>query len=101
MGFLDVLLVILIIIDSILISSKIINLKFIAKQQLLKSKYVSSSNINVGINSKFKKKYFGKFLINNLNFIKRSIEDFLRQYAVQLFNINLVNEFNEIICEKI
>lgn len=101
MGFFVLLVIILIIVGFIFINAKINNLKYRAKQQVLKNTGISSSDINASITGSFEKKHLERFLADNPNFTEESIKDLLRQYTVQLFNRNLVSEFSETVCEKI
>ena len=85
----------------IFISIKVSDLKHRATQHILKNTGISSSDIASGINSGFEKKYLEKFLQEHSNYTEDSIKDLLKQYADQIFNRNLIAEFDEKVCEKI
>lgn len=97
MGFL---LIILVIVGFIFISIKIDNLKYRAKQQVLKNTGISSSDINAGITGSFEKKHLKNFLEEHPSFTEESIKELLRNYTVQIFNRNSINEFSQTVCEK-
>lgn len=101
MGFLIFLVVVAFIVIYIFIQVKINNLKYRAKQHILKDTGISSSNINEEITKGMEKKQLEKFLAENSNFTEESIKDLLKQYTVQMFNRNQINEFSQIVCEKI
>lgn len=83
------------------ISVKIGNLKNRAKQQILKNTGISSSDINAGIAGSFEKKHLQNFLADYPNFTEESIKDLLKQYTMDMFNKNSINEFSQEVCEKI
>lgn len=101
MGFIILLVIGLFFAGFIFISIKIHNLKYRAKQQLLKNTGISSSDINAGINGSFEKKYLQKFLDENPNYTEESIKELLKNYTVQIFNRNSINEFSQTVYEKI
>ncbi len=84
----------------IFINVKISNFKYRAKQQVLKNTGISSSDINAGITSNFEKKHLDKFLTEHTEFTEKTIKDLLKQYTVQLFHRNLINEFSQTVYEK-
>lgn len=101
MGFVIFIVIALILAGFIFIRIKMNNLKYRAKQQMLKNTGISSSDINAGITGKFEKKHLQKFLEEHPSFTEESIKDLLKQYTIQMFNRNLINEFSQVVCEKI
>ena len=85
----------------IFVSIKINNLKYRAKQQILKNTGISSSDINRGMSSAFEKKHLERFINEHSNYTEESLKEELKQYTNQLINKNLVNEFSDKIHEKI
>ena len=85
----------------IFINVKISNLKYRAKQQVLKNTGISSSEINAGIVGNMEKKHLESFLQEHPEFTEQKIKDVLKQYTTQLFDRNPSNEFRQEICEKI
>ncbi len=100
MGFLGFLIIVGVIALFIFINVKINNFKYRAKQQVLKNTGISSSDINAGITSNFEKKHMEKFLTEHPEFTEETIKDLLKQYTVQLFNKNSINEFSQTVYEK-
>ena len=98
MGFL---VIILLIVVFIFISIKINNLKYRVKQQVLRNTGISSSDINAGITSSFEKKHLQNFLAEHPCFTEESIKELLKNYTIQIFNRNSINEFSQTVCEKI
>lgn len=101
MGFLVLLIIIVFFIAVIFINIKISNLKYRAKQHILKDTEFSSSSINANIQDSFEKKYLQKLLIEHQNFTEESIKEILKGYTNQIFNRNPINEFTQEVCEKI
>lgn len=100
MGFLVLLIIVLFIVGFIFINIKISNLKYRAKQHILKDTGASSSDIGATITTGFEKKHLERFLEENTNFTEESIKDLLKEYTVQLINRNSIDEFSETINEK-
>jgi NH3-dependent NAD+ synthetase len=100
MGFIVFLVIVLIFAGFIFINIKINNLKYRAKQQILKNTGASSSDISAGITESFEKKHLQKFLEEHPNFTEESIKDLLKQYTIQIFNRNSINEFSQEVYEK-
>lgn len=100
MGFLGILIVVGIFALFIFISMKIGNLKYRARQHILKGSGISSSDISAGITSSFEKKHLQNFLTEHQNFTEESIKDLLKQYTIQIFNRNSINEFSQAVYEK-
>ena len=84
----------------IFITVKINDLKYRAKQQVLRNTGISSSDISAGIDSTFEKGYLEKFLTENPTYTEESIRELLKNYTVQIFNREAVNEFSQKVCEK-
>ena len=100
MGFIIFIVIALIFAVFIFINIKIGNLKYRAKQQVLKNKGISSSDISAEITGNFEKKHLQKFLEEYPSFTEESIKDLLRQYTVQIFARNSINEFSQAVYEK-
>lgn len=100
MGFIMFIVIALIFVGFIFINIKIGDLKYRAKQQVLKNTGISSSDINAGITGSFEKKHLQKFLEEHPNYTEESIKDLLRQYTVQIFARNSINEFSQAVYEK-
>lgn len=100
MGFLGFIIIIGFFALFIFINVKISNLKYRAKQQVLKNTGISSSDINAGITSNFEKKYLEKFLTEHTEFTEEKIKDLLKQYTIKLFSRNSINEFSQAVYEK-
>ena len=100
MGFIIFIVIALIFVGFIFINIKIGDLKYRAKQQVLKNTGISSSDINAGITGNFEKKHLQKFLEEHPNYTEESIKDLLRQYTVQIFARNSINEFSQTVYEK-
>ena len=94
-----VLVLIIIITIFIFINIKIANFKDRATQQMLKNTGISSSDINAEITNGFEKKHI-KFLEKHSQYTEESIKDLLKQYTVQIFNKNSINEFSDFVYEK-
>lgn len=84
----------------IFVNIKISNFKYRAKQQVLKNTGISSSDINAGVISNFEKKYLEKFLAEHTEFTEEKIKDLLRKYTIELFSRNSINEFSQVVYEK-
>lgn len=97
MGFI---VIILILVGIVFISIKISDLKYRAGQQILKNTGISSSDINAGITESFEKKHLQKFLEENPSFTEESIKNLLQRYTTQIFNRNSINEFSQVVYEK-
>lgn len=100
MGFLVFLVIILVIAGFIFINVTISNLKYRAKQQVLRNTGISSSDINVGITGSFEKKHLQNFLAEHPNHTEESIKELLKNYTLQIFNRNSINEFSQAVYEK-
>ena len=100
MGFIGFLIIALIFGGFIFISIKISNLKYRARQHILKDSGISSSDITAGITGSFEKKHLQNFLQEHSNFTEESIKDLLKQYSIQIFNRNSINEFSQTVYEK-
>lgn len=100
MGFLVFLIIILLFAGFIFINVKISNLKYRAKQQILRNSGVSSSDISAGINGTFEKKHLQKFIEEHPNFTEDSIKDLFKQYTAQIIQRNSINEFSQTVYEK-
>ncbi len=100
-GIIILIIIVLGIVGFIFVSIKINNLKYRAKQHILKNSGLSSSDISSEITSSFEKKHMQNFLAEHPNFTEESIKDLLKQYTVQIFNRNSINEFSETVSEKI
>lgn len=101
MGFIIFIVIALIFAGFIFINIKMENLKYRAKQQILKNTGISSSDINAEITGNFEKKYLQKFLEEHPRFTEESIKDLLRQYTIDIFDKNSINEFSQTVYEKI
>ena len=100
MGILVFLVIIAIIVGYVLINIKISNLKYRAKQQVLKNTGISSSDICAGITGSFEKKHLERFLSEYPNFIEETLKKLFKQYTIELFNKNSISEFSQTVCEK-
>lgn len=100
MGFLVLLVIILFFVGFIFINIKINNFKYRAKQQVLKNTGISSSEINASITGSFEKKHLQKFLTEYPNYTENSIKELLKNYTVELFNRNSIDEFSQTVYEK-
>ena len=100
MGVLIFLVIMLFLVGFIFINIKINDLKYRAKQQVLRNTGISSSDINAGITGSFEKKHVQKFLEEHPNYTEESIKELLKNYTVQIFNKNSMNEFSESVYEK-
>ena len=101
MGVILLLAVVLVFAGFMFIIIKIANLKYRAQQHILKNTGISSSDICAGITGSMGKKYLQKFLYDYPSFTEESIKDLLKQYTVQIFNKNSIDEFSQAVCEKI
>ena len=68
----------------IFINVKIGDLKYRAKQHILKNSGISSSDISAGITGSFEQKYIQRFLIDYPNFTEKSLKELLKQYNMLL-----------------
>lgn len=100
MGFIILLVIILFFAGLIFINVKINNLKYRAKQHVLKNTGISSSDINATISSGFEKAKMDKFLKENPNFTEESVKELLKTYSTQLFARETREEFSQKVCEK-
>lgn len=100
MGFIFFLVIILFFAGLIFLNIKMSNLKYRAKQQVLRNTGISSAEINAGIDSTFEKRYLEKFLSDNPSFTEESIKELLKRYTVQIFNRDSINEFSQTVYEK-
>lgn len=96
----EFLIIALVLAGFIFINIKIGNLKYRAKQHVLKNTGASSADISAGITEGFEKKRLQKFLEENPSFTEESIKNLLKQYTIQIFNRNSVTEFSQTVCEK-
>lgn len=99
-GFLVILIVILLFAGFIFINIKINNLKYRAKQQVLKNTGLSSSDINAGITGAFEKKHLERFLVDYPNFSEETIKNLLKEYTIKIFNRNSIDEFSQDVNNK-
>ena len=100
MGVLILIIIVLAFVGFIFINVKINNLKYRARQQVLKNTGMSSSDINAGITASFEKKYLQKFLEDYPNYTEETIKNLLKEYAIKILNRNNTNEFSNKVCEK-
>ena len=100
MGFFVFLFIALIFAGFIFINVKMNNLKYRAKQQILKDTGISSSNIDEGFMNSVEKKTLERFLGEHPEFTEESIKKLLEQIAMDLVNKNQRSEFCEKVCEK-
>lgn len=100
MGIIVILIIFSILVGCMFISAKINDLKHRAGQQLLKNTGISSSDINAGIRGGLEKQHLQKFLEEHADFTETSIKDLLKQYAIQIINRKLINEFSQAVYEK-
>ena len=100
MGFFVFLVIVLIFAGFIFINVKMNNLKYRAKQQILKDTGISSSNIDEGFMNSIEKKTLEKFLGEHPEFTEESIKKLLEQIAMDLVNKNQRSEFCEKVCEN-
>lgn len=84
----------------IFINVKIGDLKYRAKQHILKNSGISSSDISAGITGSFEQKYIQRFLIDYPNFTEKSLKELLKQYIIQIFSRTSVEQFSQNVCEK-
>lgn len=84
----------------IFINVKIGDLKYRAKQHILKNSGISSSDISAGITGSFEQKYIQRFLIDYPNFTEKSLKELLKQYTIQIFSRTSVEQFSQNVCEK-
>lgn len=101
MGFLVILVIELLFVGFIFVSTKINNLKYRAKQHILKNTGLSSSDINAGINNVFEGKQLEKFLLEHPDFTEESIKDLLKKYTIHIFDRSSINEFSQSVYEKL
>lgn len=101
MDFLIILIIILVIVGFIFISTKINNLKYRAKQQILKNTGISSSEINAGITNKLEEKQLEKFLNDYPMYTEESIKDLFKSYAQSIVSRASRQEFGADVNEKI
>lgn len=100
MEFLFILVIIVVIGIFIFINMKINNLKYRAKQHVLKDTGISSSDINAGITGSFEKKHLQNFLAEHTNYTETSIKELLHQYTTEIFNRNSISDFSQEVIEK-
>ena len=100
MEFIVFLIIALIFGGFIFITIKISNLKYRASQHILKGSGISSSDMSAGITDSFEKKHLQSFLTEHPNFTEETIKDLLKQYTVQLISRNSINEFSQMVYEK-
>ncbi len=95
-----IIILIILVIAFVFASTKLGNLKYRAKQQVLKNTGLSSSNLNAGFSEALEKKHLEKFLMDNPNYTEESIKELIKQYAEQLLQKNANNLFSETVCQK-
>lgn len=100
MEFIVLLVIALIFAGIIFVCIKVNQLKYRASQQLLKNTGISASDFNAEITGGLEKKHLQKFLQENSEFSEESIKNLLKQYAIQIFNRNSINEFSQAVYEK-
>lgn len=101
MGVIVIILLIALFVGYVYINSKISNLKYRAKQEMLKNTGFSSSDINAKISGGLEKKQLQKFLASHPNYTEESIKELLKQYSSQLIQKNAISEFSKTVCEKL
>ena len=84
----------------IFLSTKINNLKYRAKQQVLKNTGISSSNINSSVTDMVEKRHMESFLKEHSDYTEDSIRAVLRQYSDNLISKSLMDSFGEKVKEK-
>lgn len=100
MGFLVFLVIVLLFVGFIFVNIKINNLKYRAKQHILKDTGASSADISATINSGFEKKQLQKFLEDNNEFTEDSIKELLKTYTIKIINMEVIEEFSQTVIEK-
>lgn len=79
----------------IFIRTTLDNAKYRAKQQILQNTGFSSADINAGISNAFDKKHTEKFLQEHPVYTEETIKEKLKQYSIDLININQNADFSE------
>ena len=92
MGIIILILVVAVI---IFINIKINNLKYRAKQQILKNTGVSSSEINETVTEGLEKIHMDKLLQDNSNFTEDYLKEQLKEYVTNLIDGNIINQFSQ------
>ena len=82
-----IIILIILVIGFIFVSTKLGNLKYRAKQQILKNSGISSSNLNAQFSGALEKKHLEAFLLENPNYTEESIKELIK-------HINLLNPKN-------
>ena len=100
MGGIIFLLLVGVIVIYAVVSIKIGNLKYRAKQQILRNTGASSANISATIDEGIETKQMEKLLKDYPNFTEENIKTILKQYSVKLIQRNRISEFSEDVCEK-
>lgn len=95
-----IIILIILVIGFIFVSTKLGNLKYRAKQQILKNSGISSSNLNAQFSGALEKKHLEAFLLENPNYTEESIKELIKQYAEQLLQKNENNLFSDAVCQK-
>ena len=93
MSVLIFLIIVAVIAVFIFINVKISDLKYRAKQHILKNSGISSSDISAGITGSFEQKYIQRFLIDYPNFTEKSLNNIQFKFLVELQWNNLVKMF--------
>jgi len=96
-----ILILILILAVIVFVSIKISNLKYRARQHLLKNTGFNQSAINSQIYGGMEKKNLEKFVQEHTEYTEESIKELFKNYCAQLFNRNVISEFSESVAEKI
>lgn len=100
MGFLVFLVIVLFFAGLIFINIKINDLKYRAKQQVLRNTGISSSDINATISSGFEKGHLERLMKDYPSFTGESIKEILGKYAGHILNRDSINEFSQTVYEK-
>lgn len=100
MAFIIIVIIILVFVGAIILNTKLGNLKYRAKQHVLKNTGLSSSDIGAGIKGALGKKHLERFLEENPNYTEESIKDLLRQYSDKIINKNQISQFSQSVCDK-
>lgn len=98
--FFIVLIIVLGFVGFIFINIKLGDLKHRATQQVLKNTGISSSDIESKVEGSIEKRHLQKFLEENESFTEESIRKLLKQYTLHLINKNSINEFSQLVYEK-
>ena len=101
MGFLIIVVIIVAIVAMCFIRIKLSNLKYRAKQEILKDTGLSSSEINNSITSGLEKKHLERLLSDNPMYTEESIKNVCKEYAAAIVNRVSRTEFSDRVNQKI